>query len=152
MLSGQAQQDLKSLLKQYNSEVVPYISVNALQQEQTKVILLDAREPKEYQVSHLNNAFLVGYDHFKLQDIIIKFPNKNAKIVVYCSLGIRSEDIAHQLQKAGYTQVFNLFGGIFEWKNKGNTVVNTKGIATEKVHAFSKEWGRWLRKGEKIYE
>jgi len=33
---------------------------------------------------------------------------------VYCSLGIRSEVIAKKLKKAGYTNVFNLYGGIFE--------------------------------------
>ena len=77
--------------------------------------------------------------------------DKNAKIVVYCSLGIRSEDVAEQIMKAGYTNVYNLYGGIFEWKNKDQKVVNEKGKATENVHAFNKEWGKWLKKGKKIY-
>lgn len=151
-LNSFSQKNLKQLLKKFNTENVPYISVADLQKE-TKIILLDAREPIEFEVSHLKNAICVGYDFFKLEDTLKKLPqNKNAKIVVYCSLGIRSEDIAEQLQKAGYTNVFNLYGGIFEWKNQNNTVLDKQNNPTEKVHAFNKEWSKWLHKGEKIYE
>ncbi|MEN8818965.1 MAG: rhodanese-like domain-containing protein, partial [Polaribacter sp.] len=53
---------------------------------------------------------------------------------------------------AGYTNVLNLYGGIFEWKNKGNLVFDSNGNATEKIHVFSKEWSKWLLKGKKVYE
>ncbi|MFT7900161.1 rhodanese-like domain-containing protein [Tenacibaculum ascidiaceicola] len=147
-----SQKNLQQLLKKYNTESVPYISVSELQKEK-EVILLDAREPKEFEVSHLKNAMCVGYDFFNLENTLTKLPkDKNTKIVVYCSLGIRSEDIAEKLQKVGYTNVFNLYGGIFEWKNQGNTIVNLQNNPTEKVHAFNKEWSKWLQKGEKIHE
>ncbi|CAM1371846.1 Rhodanese [Tenacibaculum litoreum] len=147
-----SQKNLQQLLKKYNTESVPYISVSELQKEK-EVILLDAREPKEFEVSHLKNAMCVGYDFFNLENTLTKLPkDKNTKIVVYCSLGIRSEDIAEKLQKEGYTNVFNLYGGIFKWKNQGNTIVNLQNNPTEKVHAFNKEWSKWLQKGEKTYE
>jgi 3-mercaptopyruvate sulfurtransferase SseA len=73
-------------------------------------------------------------------------------IVVYCSLGVRSEDIAEQLKKEGYTNVYNLFGGIFEWKNSNHKVYDNKEEPTENVHAFSKKWSKWLLKGNKIYD
>mgnify|MGYP005995345307 CR=1 FL=1 len=152
-LSSFSQKNLKQLLKKYNTESVPYISVNDLKKETEKVILLDSREPKEFKVSHLKNATCVGYDNFDLNKTIQKLPsNKNTKIVVYCSLGIRSEDIAEKLKKAGYKNVYNLYGGIFEWKNQDNTVVNSKNKPTKKVHTFNKDWSKWLLKGEKIYE
>lgn len=155
-----SQKNLQQLLKKYNTESVPYISVNELQKEKpfdsaqgNSIIILDAREPKEFKVSHLKNAVCVGYDFFNLENTLKKLPkDKNTKIVVYCSLGIRSEDIAEKLQKEGYTNVFNLYGGIFEWKNQGNTIVNLQNNPTEKVHAFNKEWSKWLQKGEKIHE
>ncbi|OSY88854.1 rhodanese [Tenacibaculum holothuriorum] len=151
-VSSFSQKNLKQLLKKYNTESVPYITVSDLQKD-SNTILLDARELKEFEVSHLKNAICVGYDFFSLKKTLQKLPkDKNSKIVVYCSLGIRSEDIAEQLQKAGYTNVFNLYGGIFEWKNQNNTVVNNQNKPTEKVHAFNKEWSKWLHKGEKIYE
>jgi len=149
--SGFAQSDLNELLKKYNTESVPYIYVDSLKQVTSKVILLDAREKKEYKVSHLQNAQYVGYEQFDLQKTVKLIPNKAATVVVYCSLGVRSEDIAEKLKTAGYENVFNLYGGIFEWKNKDNPVVNTKGKETSKVHAFSKEWGVWLQKGKKVY-
>lgn len=145
-----AQNNLKDLLEKYNTKSVPYISVDSLKSFSTALVLLDSRAKKEYKVSHLKNAFFVGYEKFNLKKTTKSIPNKNAEIVVYCSLGMRSEDIAEQLKKAGYTNVLNLYGGIFEWKNNGNTVYNCKEIATEKVHTFSKEWSKWLLKGEKV--
>lgn len=157
-----SQKSLKKLLKKYNTESVAYAFVDELK-KQTKrpfesaqgdknIVLLDARELKEFKVSHIKNAIHVGYDHFNLKETTSKLTDKNATIIVYCSVGIRSEDIAEKLQKAGYKNVFNLFGGIFEWKNKQNIVVDTDNNPTEKVHTFSKEWSRWLKKGVKIYE
>lgn len=147
-----SQNKLTDLLKQYNTESIPYIYVDSLQTISKNIILLDAREKKEFTVSHIKGAKFVGYDTFNLKKTIKNLPNKNAKIVVYCSLGIRSEDVAEKLKKAGYTNVLNLYGGIFEWKNNGNNVVNMKEKSTEKVHTFNKDWSQWLLKGEKIYE
>lgn len=149
--SGSAQNSLKQLLKQYNKEQIPYISVEKLKTLQYTAVLLDAREKEEYQVSHLKNASYVGYDHFKIKTFMKRSIPKDSCIVVYCSLGIRSEDISEKLKKAGYTNVYNLYGGIFEWKNNDNPIIDTTGKITNKVHVFSKEWGKWLHKGKKIY-
>ncbi|GAB4160085.1 MAG: hypothetical protein Tsb0033_15540 [Winogradskyella sp.] len=154
LLSGTAfpQQTLTELLKKYNNENTPYISVEELAMPKTNTIILDARELREYEVSHLKDALYVGYDEFDLKNTIKQLNNKDQMIVVYCSLGIRSEDIAEQLIEKGYTNVFNLFGGIFEWKNKGFSVYDNNNQPTENVHAFSKEWSKWLLKGNKIYD
>lgn len=147
-----AQESLSELLKKHNNESVPYISVQELAMPKTDAFLLDARELREYEVSHLKDAIHVGYDEFNLTNTTKKLNNKDQMIVVYCSLGIRSEDIAEQLKKEGYTNVYNLFGGIFEWKNKDFKVYDNKNKLTENVHAFSKEWSQWLIKGNKIYD
>ena len=146
------QESLSKLLKKHNNESVPYISVQELAMPKTNAILLDARELREYEVSHLKNALHIGYNEFNLTNTTKKLNNKDQMIVVYCSLGIRSEDIAEQLKKEGYTNVYNLFGGIFEWKNKDFKVYDNKNKLTENVHAFSKEWSQWLIKGNKIYD
>jgi len=103
-------------------------------------------------VSHIQNAIHVGYDDFDIDAVAEKITDKSSKIVVYCSLGVRSEDIAEQLNNAGYNNIYNLFGGIFEWKNNDLTVYNNEDEPTENVHAFSKKWGKWLLKGIKIYD
>ena len=146
------QTKLDKLLNKWNKRNVPYMSVETLALPKTAAILLDAREQKEFQVSHLENAICVGYNTFKLKETLAKLPeDKNAKIVVYCSLGIRSETVAHKLIEAGYTNVYNLYGGIFEWKNADFQVVDTLGNSTEKVHTFNKDWSKWLKKGKKVY-
>jgi len=150
---GFSQDTLSELLKMHNTMSVPYISVQELAMPSNEdTIILDAREPKEYETSHLKNARCVGYDNFQLDAIIKKVPNKTSKIVVYCSLGIRSETIAEKLKKVGYTNVYNLYGGIFEWKNKNFKVYNHEEKETENVHTFSEEWSKWLTKGVKVYE
>ena len=147
------QKKLDKLLKKWNKKDVPYMSVETLALPKTDAILLDAREQKEFDTSHLKNAICVGYDKFNLDKTLEKLPkDKNAKIVVYCSLGIRSEVVADKLIKAGYTNVYNLYGGIFEWKNADFQVVDTLENSTEKVHTFNKDWSKWLKKGKKVYE
>ncbi|MDO5985911.1 rhodanese-like domain-containing protein [Flavivirga amylovorans] len=147
-----AQKSIDKLLKQYNDNSVPYITVQELAMPKTDVIILDSRELKEYKTSHLKNAIHVGYNHFKIDSVQKKVPNKDAKIVVYCSLGIRSESIADSLKKAGYRYVENLYGGIFEWKSNNFPVYNSAEKETDSIHTFSKEWSKWLKKGIKVYE
>ncbi|MGB6267575.1 MAG: rhodanese-like domain-containing protein [Olleya sp.] len=147
-----SQDTLPELLKKYNTNSVPYISVQELAIPKTEAMVLDAREKNEFEVSHIKDAILVGYNDFNLDEVIKNLPNTNEKIVVYCSLGIRSETIAEKLRKAGYTNIYNLYGGIFEWKNNGFSVVDLDQNETEKVHAFSKEWSKWLNKGIKVFD
>lgn len=148
----QEPESISELLKMYNERSVLYISVQELAMPKTDAIILDAREMQEYNVSHLKDAIYVGYDEFNIETVVKTIEDKNKKIVVYCSLGIRSEDIGEKLKKAGYTNVLNLYGGIFEWKNNGFTIYNSDGEETEKVHPFSLEWSKWLTKGIKVYD
>lgn len=148
-----AQKSLDLLLRVNNSESIPYISVTELLNLQLKdsVFILDAREMKEFEISHIASAKYVGYDHFSSEKISADIHNKNASIVVYCSLGIRSEDIGEKLKKQGFTNIKNLYGGIFEWKNNDFPVIDSEGKDTENVHVFSRFWGNWLKNGKKVY-
>ncbi len=146
-----AQNSLSELLDQYNNESIPYISVSELQDIRDEVIIFDAREKNEFDVSHIEHAKFVGYNHFKIESVTQQNILKDTTIVVYCSLGVRSEDISEKLKKAGYTNVYNLYGGIFEWKNKNYDVINSEGKVTDQVHACSKHWAKWLLNGKKVY-
>ncbi len=61
-------------------------------------------------------------------------------------------NIANKLKKVGYTNVQNLYGGIFEWKNNHLPVVNAVGKPTDSIHAYSKQWGKYLQNGIKVYD
>ena len=145
-----AQRTLDHTLKIMNKESVPYIQTEDIKIDQDQ-ILLDARELEEYEVSHLKDAIWVGDKVLDPEKIKETITDLDASIVVYCSIGVRSEDVGEKLMDMGYTNVKNLYGGIFEWKNKNGTVYNPKGMETDSVHAYSKLWGRLLKKGIKVY-
>lgn len=137
---------LKALIK----ESIPIVAVADLDQKQIQsTTFIDSREKVEFDVSHIKGATWVGYDDFdmaRMDDI-----SKNEPIIIYCSVGYRSEKIGEKLLQAGYTNVSNLYGGIFEWVNQGKPIVDLSGKPTTKIHGYSKTWGIWLSKGEKVY-
>lgn len=121
---------------------VPTIDVDSLRNAPQNVLILDAREPAEYAVSHIPGAVQAGFDHFNVQQL--DSLDKNRPVVVYCSIGYRSEKIANQLKKAGFTQVSNLYGSIFEWVNRGYPLEDETGQPTHQIHTFNRMWGRWV--------
>jgi rhodanese-related sulfurtransferase len=111
--------------------------------------VLDARERKEYMVSHLPNAKWVGHDDFELGRV--EGIRKTDTILVYCTIGYRSERVGEKLLAAGYENVFNLYGGIFQWKNLGGVVLDSENDTTQRVHCYNKSWSRFLKKGVRVY-
>lgn len=110
--------------------------------ETSEVILLDARETKEYNISHIKGALKVGYDKFDLASV--KELDKSKPVYVYCSIGYRSEKIGEKLQKAGFKKVYNIYGGIFNWANSGYLLVDSQGKLTTKVHGYNNDWSKWI--------
>lgn len=137
------------MLEAMYKRTVPFVSVTELKKMQN-VVLLDTRAKAEYDVSHLPNAHWVGYDDFEMSRV--QGIPKNADVVLYCSVGYRSERVGEKLLAAGYQHVHNLYGSLFEWVNEGNPVVDAQGKPTQRVHAYSRLWGVWLKRGEKVYE
>lgn len=147
---GQIQRSAyRIMLKSLLSHSVPEIGIQDAASKANEFVFLDARESKEYKISHIQNALEIGYDHFDIQSV--KHLTSNTPIIVYCSVGYRSEKIAEKLIQAGYSKVFNLYGGIFEWVNQDNAVYNEKG-PTNEIHGYNSTWGIWVRKGKKRYD
>lgn len=148
-VSGQVKSKAYSmLLDTLLSHSVQEITVQEASLIKGNTIFLDARKPNEYAISQIENAIFVGYDNFEINSM--KNIAKDHKIIVYCSVGYRSEKIAEKLVDKGYSDVSNLYGGIFEWKNQDHEVYNDS-VVTKKVHGFNKAWGIWLNKGTKVY-
>lgn len=105
-------------------------------------ILLDAREPEEYAVSHIQGARNIGFEDFDLDTL--DDIDKDAPIVIYCSVGYRSEKIGEKLQRAGFKNVVNLWGGIFDWANQQRPLVNGAEENVNIVHPYDENWGKWL--------
>jgi len=142
-----------ALLKTILKSDVPEVSIqeaDSLKKANSSILFIDTREKKEYEVSHIEGALWVGYDDFKLERMAEV--DKDAQIIAYCSVGARSEKITRSLIEEGYTKVSNLYGSLFEWVNQGKPVVDKHGKPTKKVHAYSKTWGIWLKRGKKVYD
>jgi rhodanese-related sulfurtransferase len=109
-----------------------------LAQEGEHPLLLDARKPEEYELSHLPQAHLVPAN---LEDLRHwETVTNSTPIVTYCSVGYRSAALAEQLQAMGFDRVFNLEGSIFQWANAGHPVYRGEEIV-EQVHPYNAFWG-----------
>jgi len=160
--SALSQKSLDEVLRKHNKNDVSYISAAELHvllpssrigtQDSRDIVILDSREKREFDVSHIPTASHVGFKDFSKENISEIIENKDTAIVVYCTLGIRSQKIAAKLQKAGYTNIKNLYGGICEWKNNDYSVFDANNIETDKVHTYSKQWSKWLENGTVVYD
>ena len=142
-----ADPEFDQMLQKLLSHDVSEISVFEAGKD-SSAIYLDAHEKPEFEVSHIKNALWVGYDNFNL--LRLKNIPKDSKIIVYCSVGYRSEKIAKKLEKKGFTNVSNLYGGIFEWKHQNQTVFKNQ-KETDSIHTYDKQWSKWLFNGIKVY-
>ncbi|MDQ3140773.1 MAG: rhodanese-like domain-containing protein [Bacteroidota bacterium] len=131
----------ENMLDKLLDHSVPEISCEELAQRKDEFILLDTREIKECSISMIEGARCVGYKKFNLNSIN-DIP-KNQRIVCYCSVGYRSEKIATKLKEAGYTQVYNLYGSIFEWANRDYPLYLDQ-TRIYSIHGYNKYWSRWM--------
>ena len=74
-------------------------------------ILIDVRSRREFRENHLEGAVNIPLPDVK-RNIENKIKNKTRKVLVYCQSGIRSAKAVEIMEELGYTQVYNLKGGI----------------------------------------
>jgi rhodanese-related sulfurtransferase/protein tyrosine phosphatase (PTP) superfamily phosphohydrolase (DUF442 family) len=120
------------------------INVDELSRQLTtskKPLMLDVREPKEFAVSHLLGARRAS--NLQQAKDLLRGEPKDRDIVVYCSIGYRSAELASALQTAGYDHVRNLEGSIFEWANTGHRVFLGEREVSQ-VHPYDAEWAKLL--------
>jgi rhodanese-related sulfurtransferase len=104
-------------------------------------LLLDVRTPEEWNVSHLPGARRV--DPSASVEAAAAEIAKETPIVTYCAVGYRSGDLATRLRAAGFTNVRNLEGSIFEWANEHRPLVHDD-QPVKTVHPYNALWGRLL--------
>jgi hypothetical protein len=90
----------------------------------------------------LPGARYAGYDDFDVASLD-DLP-RDTSIVVYCSIGYRSEKIGEKLREKGFINVKNLYGSIFEWANQGFPIVDNQGNLTHLIHTYNRNWSRWV--------
>lgn len=142
-------EQLLHTLYRHTVPTVPAAELALELQQPAPPLLLDVRTPAEFQVSHLAGARFV--DAQSVPTAQFAELDHNRPVVVYCSVGVRSERLGERLHALGFRHVRNLYGGLFEWVNEGHPVYNAAGL-TAGVHPYSAFWGTWLKRGRKTYD
>jgi len=107
--------------------------------EEDDIFILDVRTPDEFNAGHIEEATLIPIASLKkpsgepvlpdnelLINRLCELPdNRDAKILVYCKTGTRSLNACNLLVTEGYTNVYNMDGGIKVWIDEGCPVVIT---------------------------
>ncbi|XP_013419251.1 uncharacterized protein LOC106179969 [Lingula anatina] len=124
-----------------------------------QVILLDARDKVEYDVSHLPGAILTEPGKSNITELV-QFINEQCNkkpckaIVCYCSLGYRSSSLAEKLKTAMDSEakgtvfselpIYNLEGSIFKWANERKPMINSHNKPTVYAHPYNSVFGKLL--------
>jgi len=96
----------------YNLEAVPFAEkVN----EMPGAPLIDVRTPEEFANGHLKKAQNIDWNGNDFENTISKYKKGDA-IFVYCLSGGRSHSAAEKMRTMGYTNVYELNGGIMKWR------------------------------------
>lgn len=101
--------------------------------EKGDVFILDVRTPSEFNSSHIEGATLIPVTNSggsnlspdQLLESRINEVPKDKKILVYCRSGHRSSSASKILVNAGYSQIYNMEGGINAWTGAGYPVVSS---------------------------
>lgn len=83
-------------------------------------LLLDVREPHEYQICHIPQAKLIPLGELPKR---VNELDRNAEIVAQCKSGVRSAKAVALLKESGFTNVVNMKGGILGWSDQVDPTV-----------------------------
>ena len=111
------------------------VDVSAAMAEATPPFLLDVREAAELE----KDGYIKGAVNLPVRTVLKnldKLPALNAKIIVYCGSGQRGGMLMGALRLLGYTNVYNMSGGLAAWKTAklavetGSKPADAKAIST----------------------
>jgi len=109
--------NFRELLKNTKSEITEVSAEKAESLLLDGWILLDVREPDEYEQGAINSSVHIPRGNLE-SSIEARIPNKEAKIVAMCAGGARSAFAAKTLQEMDYKNVVSLDGGFNQWKDE----------------------------------
>lgn len=81
------------------------------------ILLIDVREPGEYEIVNIPGAVLIPKNEFLMGNALEKMP-QDKKIVLHCKTGVRSAEVLAVLKSAGFANSVHLGGGVVGWVNQ----------------------------------
>ena len=131
------------------SNGIPFVDITYARANHGAYLVLDARERVEFEVSHLAGSAWLGFDQPDWS-VLDALP-RDTKILVYCSVGLRSSLMVEKIRAAGFSEAYNLHRGMFGWVNRGFPIVNNKEQPTDQIHCYNRLFGTWVHRGKKVY-
>jgi len=98
--------------------------------ERPGTVVLDVREPDEYEQGAIPGALHIPRGHLEGQ-IESRLSDHDAPVVVYCAGGVRSAFAAKTLDELGYSDVVSMAGGFGRWKDEGRPWVTPQTLSPE---------------------
>lgn len=108
------------------------------------ITILDVRDENEFDVSHLTGA--VRYEEGMLESL-----DPDAPVLVYCTVGLRSNKLAQSLREQGFNEIIELQDGLIGWSNAQLPLVNSSNKITDSIHVYNQYFGRLLKEGTPVY-
>ncbi|MGH9246357.1 MAG: molybdopterin-synthase adenylyltransferase MoeB [Acidimicrobiales bacterium] len=108
----------RELLRQTKDQIREVDTAAADQARAAGAVVLDVREPEEYQQGAITGAIHIPRGQLE-SNIETRVVDKDVPIVVHCASGVRSAFAAKTLEDLGYTDVVSMTGGFNKWKDEG---------------------------------
>ena len=120
--STQAQAEDTGLQEALITKNVSAAEFQALIKSKTNAIILDVRTPNELAQGTIKNAQKIDFydENFKTE---LDKLDKSKPVLIYCRSGRRSGIAMSTMRELGFSEVYNLQGGIIEWSNAGLEIV-----------------------------
>ncbi|MEY3413488.1 MAG: putative molybdopterin synthase sulfurylase MoeB [Actinomycetota bacterium] len=123
--------DAKSKIQEVDTQAA------ATKIETGQVVVLDVREPDEYEQGALPNVVHIARGHLEAQ-VETKIVDKSVEVIVYCAGGVRSAFAAKTLQELGYTNVLSMAGGYGKWKDEGRAWTTPAQLSVEQRNRYQR--------------
>ncbi|MEY3467099.1 MAG: molybdopterin-synthase adenylyltransferase MoeB [Actinobacteria bacterium] len=127
----------RDLLGAAKAQITEIDTATAEQQIAAGAIVLDVREPDEYDQGALGNVIHIPRGHLEAQ-VETRITDKRSQVVVYCAGGVRSAFAAKTLQELGYTNVSSMAGGFGKWKDEGRTWTTPVTLSGEQRNRYQR--------------
>ena len=127
----------RDLLAAAKAAITEVDTAVAAQHIATGSVVLDVREPDEFEQGALPTVVHIPRGHLEAQ-IETRIIDKSTPVVVYCAGGVRSAFAVETMQELGYTNVVSMAGGFGKWKDEGRAWSTPVALSAEQRNRYQR--------------
>ena len=127
----------RDLLSAAKSSIAEIDTTTAAERIAGGSLVLDVREPDEYNEGAIPGAIHIPRGHLESQ-IEGRITDKDAPVVVYCAGGVRSAFAVQTMQELGYTGAASMDGGFGRWKDEGRPWKQPASLTAEQNNRYKR--------------